>query len=60
MKLKINTKNHSIINNILALAKFSINKARAQNSDIIMCFASEWSIRKDKILQIAEETAFES
>ena len=49
--LKINSEKVIIINNILALAKFSINKARAQKSNIKLTFENEWSFRKGKLIQ---------
>ena len=48
--LNINNNSLSIINNILLIAKFSINKARSEKSDILLCFESEWNFRKDQIM----------
>ena len=54
--LKLNSKSLFIINNILALAKFCMNKARAQKSDLRLCFEAEFGFRKHKILQYNEDT----
>ena len=48
--LNINANSLYIINNIILIAKFSINKARSEKSDLLLCFESEWNFRKDQIL----------
>ena len=48
---KINSNKVTIINNILALAKFCINKARAQKLDMMLTFETEWSFRKSQFTQ---------
>ena len=54
--LKLSSKSLFIINNILALAKFCINKARAQKSDLKLCFEAEFGFRKHNILQNNDDT----
>ena len=53
--LKMNSKAFELINNILALAKFCINKSKAQNLNPKLCFINEWEFRKEIITQRMEE-----